>query len=199
MMTCSPVSSTQVMTTLTFRPAGAVQDLRVDVRCRLRPDTLGLAQENVRSRGPDPGHLLQQIAQLGNVPVGLLPQASQITAPALRQQFYSVAELGCRALVIAPVAAAQRVDPLLPGRLGHATGIAHARVVQGAGGRDGGGGADACAEQEGQHKGAVQGLRGVPQPDARLLHIGAAVRGDEFLDDSLLFVTHDASLLTEAV
>jgi hypothetical protein len=140
-----------------------------------------------------PGELPQQPAQFGEVAVRLLAQPPQVPTPSVGQQLGGVAELGGRALVVAPVSApTQRVHPFLPVGVGHPARIAQPRVVQGPGGVDGDRAPDPGAEQMRQHQQPVQRLWGVLQRDARLLGERLPVRAHEFPYDPLV-VAHGFS------
>lgn len=165
-------------------PLRALERLRVEPGRGLGPDQLHLPQEDVHAGRSESRYLPQQRTQFVEIAVRLVAHTPQIAAPTLQQQLGAFTEHRRRALVVAPIAAlAQRVDPLLPARVGHPARIAHPRLVQGAGGREGDGAADPRAEETGHDQGAVQRLRCVPQLDARLLGERTAVFGDKRLDD----------------
>src|SRR5699024_3325996 len=153
---------------------------RIDVGSHLRPHRLDLTQEDMRSRRTDAGEFLEQRGQTGRVRLALVSETAQIAGPAVDEQGCGIIEARRSALVVASVAAAaEGVDPLLPGALTQTLRRPPPGGEEFAGGGECDIGADPSRQQQCEDEQLPQRRRLVAQSDRGLGGEGATMLVDE--------------------
>src|SRR5699024_10447909 len=145
-----------------------------------RPHRLDLTRDDRRSRRTDAGEFLEQRGQTGRVRLALVSETPQIAGPAVDEHGCGIIEARRSALVVASVAAAaEGVDPLLPGARTQTLRRPPARGEQLAGRGECAAGARPTRRQQCEDEQLAQRRRLVAQSDRGLGGEGATMLVDE--------------------